>query len=51
VRAFDWLAARGLAPKGYDPLASESERHAALSRAEELDATRSADEASAKEPR
>jgi hypothetical protein len=51
VRAFDWLAARGLAPKGYDPLASESERRAALSRAEELDATRAADEASAKEPR
>lgn len=30
VRAYDWLAARGLAPKGYDPLGSVEERRAAL---------------------
>ncbi len=30
VRAFDWLAARGLAPASYDPLASDDERDAAL---------------------
>jgi hypothetical protein len=34
VRAFDWLAARGLAPQGYDPLASVEERRAALEREE-----------------
>jgi hypothetical protein len=35
VRAFDWLAARGAAPPGYDPLAPLSDRRAALARAEE----------------
>ncbi|MCK6445187.1 MAG: hypothetical protein L6Q99_02240 [Planctomycetes bacterium] len=30
VRAFDWLAARELAPKGYDPFADAKERRAAL---------------------
>ena len=30
VRAYDWLAARGLAPKGFDPLASVEARRAAL---------------------
>lgn len=38
VRAFDWLAARGLAPAEFDPLASVAARRAALARAEELDA-------------
>lgn len=33
VRAYDWLAARGAAPEGYDPLADETEREAALERA------------------
>jgi hypothetical protein len=32
VRAFDWLAGRGMAPPGYDPLASDSERREALDR-------------------
>ena len=35
VRAFDWLASRGLAPPGYDPLGSRAERQAALAAAEE----------------
>lgn len=35
VRAFDWLQLRGLAPAGYDPLASGAARRAALRRAEE----------------
>ncbi len=30
VRAFDWLHARGLAPAGYDPLATARQRRAAL---------------------
>ncbi len=30
VRALDWLAARGWAPAGYDPLAQPAERRAAL---------------------
>jgi hypothetical protein len=30
VRAFDWLAARGEAPPGYDPLGSRKDRRAAL---------------------
>lgn len=34
VRAFDWLAARGQAPAGYDPLAPAHERRAALEAAE-----------------
>jgi hypothetical protein len=34
VRAFDWLAARGQAPAGYDPLAPAPERRAALEAAE-----------------
>ena len=52
VCAFDWLAARGLAPQGYDPLASASERHAVLAREQsERDSAHTAGEASAKEPR
>jgi hypothetical protein len=35
VRGFDWLAARSLAPAGYDPLAPATERRKALTRAEE----------------
>lgn len=34
VRAFDWLAARGQAPAGYDPLAPAPTRRAALEAAE-----------------
>lgn len=30
VRAYDWLAARNLAPPGYDPLGARKERRAAL---------------------
>ena len=30
VRAYDWLAARGLAPEGFDPFANEEERRASL---------------------
>ena len=30
VRAFEWLEARGMAPAGYDPLASRESRRAAL---------------------
>ncbi len=33
VRAYDWLAARGEAPDGYDPLGDEPSREAALERA------------------
>ncbi len=33
VIAYDWLAARNLAPAGYDPLAPYEERHAALVKA------------------
>lgn len=33
VRAFDWLAARKLAPPGYDPLAPPRQRRAALEKA------------------
>ena len=35
VRACDWLAARGKAPAGYDPLAAAKERRAALEKAME----------------
>jgi len=35
VRAYDWLAGRGLAPEGFDPLASAAERRAALARLEQ----------------
>jgi len=35
VRAYDWLAFQGLAPAGYDPLASRDERRAALAALEE----------------
>lgn len=35
VRAFDWLAARGLAPEGYEPLAERVARRAALAAYEE----------------
>jgi hypothetical protein len=34
VRAFDWLAARGWAPEGYDPLGDPKARRAALQAAE-----------------
>ena len=34
IRAFDWLAARGWEPKGYDPLAGDEARRAALDAAE-----------------
>ncbi len=34
VRAFDWLAARNLAPVGFDPLGNLKDRRAALERAE-----------------
>ncbi len=34
VRAFDWLAVRGAAPAGFDPLAPLAERRTALARAE-----------------
>jgi hypothetical protein len=33
VRAYDWLAARGKAPEGYDPLGEAKDRRAALDRA------------------
>jgi len=36
VRAYDWLVSRGLAPSGYDPLASRAERQAALVAADEV---------------
>jgi hypothetical protein len=45
VRAWDWLAARGLAPAGFDPLASSAERRAALA------LVRAAEEASAEPER
>jgi hypothetical protein len=32
TRAFEWLAARGRAPQGYDPLASSKERRTVLNR-------------------
>ena len=35
VRAFDWLAARGLAPEGFDPLGDRADRRAALERSRE----------------
>lgn len=38
VRAFDWLSVRGVAPAGYDPLASPAARREALAQAEEEDA-------------
>jgi|GEM_PF-341203 len=40
IRAFDWLAARGGAPQGYDPLASLRERRAALEKAYEAESKR-----------
>jgi hypothetical protein len=40
TRAFDWLAARGRAPAGYDPLAPSRERRAALERTAAEQATR-----------
>ena len=30
VRAYDWLKARGAAPKGFDPLANPRDRREAL---------------------
>ncbi len=39
VRAFEWLAARGMAPHGYDPLAPAESRRAALEAALSEDAT------------
>jgi hypothetical protein len=47
VRAYDWLAARELAPPGFDPLGPAHERRAALQRADE--AATAAAEASAKD--
>jgi hypothetical protein len=47
VRAFDWLAARGAAPPGFDPLAPLSQRRAVLARAEELAAAAAAGAAGA----
>ncbi|GJM22630.1 MAG: hypothetical protein DHS20C15_25450 [Planctomycetota bacterium] len=38
LRAFEWLHRRGLAPEGYDPLATSAERRAALQRAADLQA-------------
>lgn len=35
TRAFEWLAARGQAPEGYDPLASLEERRNALNRSQQ----------------
>jgi len=35
VRAYDWLAARGLAPKGYDPMGSPKDRRQALDAAQQ----------------
>ena len=35
VRAFEWLRTRGVAPAGFDPLASRTERRAALAAAAE----------------
>jgi hypothetical protein len=40
VRAYDWLAARGLAPPGFDPLGTPAERRAALEAAESATASR-----------
>ncbi len=45
VRAFDWLAVRGLAPAGYDPLGSLSERRAALEVLEPAESTEYAEPA------
>ena len=43
VRAYDWLAAHGSAPEGFDPLAPPDERRAALARLEaEVEAARAA---------
>lgn len=41
VRAYEWLAARGLAPEGYDPLAPVESRRAALEAAMNAAATQS----------
>lgn len=35
LRAYDWLAARGLAPEGFDPFGSLAERRAALKKLED----------------
>ena len=37
VRAYDWLAERGAAPAGYDPLGIDAERNAALAAAAQTD--------------
>jgi hypothetical protein len=42
VCAFDWLAARNLAPRGFDPFASLAERRAALDAAEQAAAQKPA---------
>jgi hypothetical protein len=39
VRAFEWLKARNIAPKGFDPLASPKQRRLALDAALSADAT------------
>jgi hypothetical protein len=37
LRAYDWLAVRGLAPAGFDPFGSLAERRAALLAAAEAE--------------
>jgi len=44
VRAFDWLAAHGGVPSGYDPLAPLKERRGALERLEQAAATEGGEE-------
>lgn len=39
VRAFDWLSARGLAPKGFDPLSSAADRRRVLAALDEATET------------
>ncbi|MBK7878342.1 MAG: hypothetical protein IPJ77_22025 [Planctomycetes bacterium] len=51
VRAFDWLAARGVAPEGYDPLGSREERARALERAAEEKEVRDGASLAPEEPR
>jgi hypothetical protein len=43
VRAYDWLNSHGKAPKGYDPLGTPRERHAALENALAAAATQPAE--------
>lgn len=50
VRAYDWLAARGLQPQGYDPLAGREARRAALLALERAAAGLASDEAQLEAP-